>query len=552
MFASSMNAAPQASAAVVDTKARTRPRRVRGLLAWLGLLAFACTAFWQTGASQDYKNVATQATIVLTVLGLSVWTVRSSGLPRRLRWGLAALAWAPIWLVSPLGPVELINNGNTGIAGWRWRWFGKPDELLKVVATRPGVELDWRTTPQDYASFLGGEYWAEVDGVSLDTDWSARPPKELWRQPIGAGWSGFAIVGDYAITQEQRGESEMVVCYELRTGNVAWSHADEVRWDPGGGGALGGVGPRATPTVVEGRVYSHGATGILNCIDARTGEVVWSRDTLADFDADQLAWGKAGSPLVVGDLVVLSVGGVGDSSLVAFNRETGEEVWAGGKRRSSYATPVMMELAGQRQIVAVNEEYVTAHDPTNGEVLWEYPWLGNSDGNASASQPVPVGDDRIFLSKGYGEPAQLVQIARAEDGSWSAEGIWRKPVMRTKLGNVVIRDGYVYGIDDVDMECIALDTGKRMWKKRRRPAFGHGQIILVGDVILVLSESGELVLVEASPKKFKELASFQAIEGVTWNNPALAGNVLLVRNAEEAACFELPIKGAVSDQLSAR
>jgi outer membrane protein assembly factor BamB len=177
-------------------------------------------------------------------------------------------------------------------------------------------------------------------------------------------------------------------------------------------------------------------------------------------------------------------------------------------------------------------------------VLWEYPWLGNSDGNASASQPVPVGGDRLFLSKGYGEPAQLIQIAKGEDGAWSAEGIWRKAVMRTKLGNVVIRDGYVYGIDDVDMECIELDTGKRQWKKRRRPAFGHGQIILVGDVIVLLSETGELVLVEASPKKFNELAAMPAIEGVTWNNPALSGNLLLVRNAEEAACFELPLAPA--------
>jgi outer membrane protein assembly factor BamB len=523
-----------------------RPRRVRGLLAWWGLLAIGCTAFWQTGASQDYKNVMTQIALVMAVLGLSVWLLRSSGLPRRRRWGLAALAWAPLWLVSPLGPVELINNGNTGIAGWRWRWFGKPDELLSAATTQPPVELNWRTTPNDYPSFLGGGYWAEVENVALDPDWAARPPKPLWRQPIGAGWSSFAVVGDYAVTQEQRGEHEMIVCYETRTGNIAWSHADEVRWDPGGGGALGGVGPRATPTVADGRVYAQGATGILNCLDARTGEKIWSRDTLEEFQADQLAWGKAGSPLIVDETVVLSVGGTNDNSLVAFDRHDGRTIWAAGKRRSSYATPVLVELAGTRQIVVVNEEFVTAHDAASGEELWEYPWTGSSDGNASASQPVPVGGDRLFLSKGYGEPAQLIQIARADDGTFSAESIWRKPLMRTKFGNVVIRDGYVYGIDDVDLECIELETGKRVWKKRRRPAFGHGQIILVGDVIVVLSESGELVLVEASRKKFNELASMPAIEGVTWNNPALAGDLLLVRNAEEAACFELPLEVAVS------
>jgi outer membrane protein assembly factor BamB len=523
-----------------------RPKRLALLFGWWALLAAATVVVWLTDIAQDYKNVSLQIALVLALGGLSTWTLRSSGLASPKRWWAAALIWTPVWAISPIGPVQLINNGNTGIADWRWRWAPAHDETLERAVAAPTVQLDWKETDRDYPRFLGNGNWAEVKGVELEADWNANQPKLLWKQPIGAGWSGFAIVGDYAVTQEQRGDQEMVVCYELKTGKVAWSHADEARWDPSGPGALGGVGPRATPTIHQGRVYTHGATGILNCIDARSGKLIWRHDTLAEYGAENISWGKSDSPLIVDDNVVVSVGGLDNKSLVAFNCETGAEAWAAGSHRSSYASPVLTEIAGVRQILAVNENFLTAHDAATGEVLWEHPWPGDSNGNASASQPVPVGEDRIFLSKGYGIQSQLVEVSRelaqdSGDDKWSTAVVWSKPVLRTKLGNVVIRDGVIYGIDDIDMDAAELETGKRRWKKRRRPELGHGQIILVGDKILVISESGELVLLAADPKKYRELAKLQAIEGVTWNNPAISGKYLLVRNAEEAACFELPL-----------
>lgn len=523
-----------------------KPQRFVFLLGWWLLLVLVTACVWlidDAQMSQDYKNSTLQVTLILAIVGASVWTIRSSSLSNRCRWAAAAALWAPLWFVSPLGPVKLINNGNTGVAGWRWRWAPAHDEQL-VIENAVGVER-WRETPQDYPRFLGKGHWAEVEGVDLADDWESTPPQLLWKQPIGAGWGAFAIVGDYAVTQEQRGNQELVVCYELQTGKVAWAHADEARWDPSGPGALGGVGPRATPTIHEGRVYTHGATGIVNCLDAATGKRLWSHDTLAEYDAQNISWGKADSPLVVDDNIVISVGATDDHSLVAFNLETGKEAWAAGTRRSSYASPVLAEIASVRQILVVNEDFLTSHDAATGEVLWEHAWPGNSDGNASASQPVPVGENRIFLSKGYGIPSQLLQVRRDDHDDWSTEPIWSKPVLRTKLGNVVIRDGVIYGIDDIDMDSADLETGKRRWKKRRRPELGHGQIMLVGDKILVISESGELVLLAVDKKKYRELAKFQAIEGVTWNNPALSGNYLLLRNAEEAACYKLPKAGDI-------
>jgi outer membrane protein assembly factor BamB len=363
------------------------------------------------------------------------------------------------------------------------------------------------------------------------------------------------VVGNYAVTQEQRGGREFVTCYRVESGEVVWTHADDTRFDPDNfQGGLGGVGPRATPTIADGKVITQGGTGIVNCLDARTGAVRWSHDTAKEFDTDVLVWGKSGSPLVAGDLVIVNVGAPSDpaareqfnASLVAFDLETGAVRWTAGNRRASYASPMVATLAGQRQIVMVNESYVTSHRLTDGEVLWEHPWAHEQDYNASASQPIPLPGDRLLLSKGYGVGASLIDVARDDAGQWAVQPVWSppiKPVMKTKFTNAVLRDGFVYGLDDVILECIELETGTVQWKKRRQPPFGYGQIMLVGDVILVLTESGELLLVEASPERYHELAGIQALdrENVTWNTPAFAPPYLLIRNSREAACYRLPL-----------
>jgi outer membrane protein assembly factor BamB len=387
----------------------------------------------------------------------------------------------------------------------------------------------------------------------LETDWSLHPPQEVWRTDVGAGWSGFAVVGDYAITQEQRGDQELVVCYRVAsdkpTGETVWSHADEIRFDPGGAGALGGVGPRATPTIHNERVYTMGATGIVNCLDAFTGKAIWTHDTLAEHDLINIMWGKANSPLVLedskkGTLVVVSVGAPG-ASLVAYDAETGKQVWAAGDARSSYASPIAAEILGEKLILSVNEDVVTAHQTDTGEIVWEHEWLGNSDSDASASQPIPLPGDLLFLSKGYGIGSQLLQFSRGDDGQLQAEEIWARKVMKTKMGNVVIKDGFVYGLDGGLMQCIDVTDGSNQWKKRRVPAIGHGQIMLVGQHIVVLSESGELILVEATPDEYREVATMRVFppEQVTWNNVAFSSPYLLLRNAEQAVCLKMPLAG---------
>jgi hypothetical protein len=244
-----------------------------------------------------------------------------------------------------------------------------------------------------------------------------------------------------------------------------------------------------------------------------------------------------------------------NSSLVTFDANTGVIRWTAGARQASYASPIVATLVGERQIIVVNEGWVTSHRASDGRVLWEHVWAEDRDTTASCSQPVPLDGDRLFLSKGYSVGGgSLVSIKRDAEGNVSAVPLWDPPiknVMKTKLCNVVVRDGFIYGLDDVLLECIELETGAVQWRKRRRPAFGHGQVMLVGNTLVVLSETGELALVEANPREYRELASIQALSdaNVTWNNPAFAPPYLLLRNGRESACYRLPMKegGGVSE-----
>jgi outer membrane protein assembly factor BamB len=538
-----------------STTQAPRPHSRATRHAWFPLLVLGLVTVWwlRHGSYAQYQTFHHLLALLASALAVSLWFALCGAGARRTRWWIIGGAW--LTFAAALALFRPVYNGDMGIFGWRLRFQPRPDELLQPLDSA-GEITDWQTTPRDYPRFLGQGDWAEVHGVALETDWHTHPPREMWRREIGAGWSAFAIVGNYAVTQEQRGEHELVSCYRLDSGESVWTHADRARFDPADvAGSLGDIGPRATPTIVGERIFTQGGTGIVNCLDARTGRALWSHDTAEEFDVPVTLWGKSGSPLVLGDLVIVSIGAAADderakqfhSSLVAFDVESGEVRWAAGSRKAAYASPIAATFEGERQIIAVNEGWITAHRAADGKVLWEHPWENAADTTASASQPVAVGRDRLFISKGYGVGASLLAVKRNTEGLFTARPLWNPPIMRvmkTKFCNVVIRDGFVYGLDDVLLECIDLETGKVRWKKRRTPEFGHGQTMLVGDVILVLSETGELALVAATPDEYRELASLQALgdANVTWNNPAFAPPYLVVRNNREAACYRLPLR----------
>jgi len=494
----------------------------------------------------DLKNIISRATSAAALLVVTVWAILVSSWSSKVKFKiLLGMLLITAVAVACFRLENFSGDMNFTVVP---RWAPDRDELLDDLT--PTASLAMPLPPESAATrsfrqFLGDQRDGAVTGVELATDWTKHPPRELWRQPIGAGWSGFAVVGQFAVTQEQRGDEELIVCYELATGKVAWVHSDPVRFTS----VLGGDGPRATPTIDGDRVYVQGATGILNCLAMANGEKRWSHNIIKETGADQIAWGRSGSPLVTEELVIVSAGASGGKSLVAYDKLDGELVWSGGDGRASYASPMRSTFAGVPQVLIVNESWISGHRLADGRELWQHPWSGSSDGSANTSQPVDLGDGSFVITKGYGRGAERFEVRR-EGGGFVAESVWGpKGVLKTKMTNAVLRNGFLYGLSGGILECVEATTGERHWKRGR---YGHGQVLVVGQVLLITAEDGRLLLVEATPGAHRELASMQALSDKTWNTPALAGRYLLVRNHVEAVCYELALrKSSTSDAETA-
>jgi outer membrane protein assembly factor BamB len=415
-----------------------------------------------------------------------------------------------------------------------YRWQPTAEDRLLATSKSPSVAAA-STEPLGvvtWSEFRGPHRDAVVPGVDLATDWQAQPPREVWRKKIGPGWSSFAIAGNRLFTQEQRGENELVVCYDANTGEERWRHETPARfWE-----SVAGAGPRATPTLAQGGLFALGATGVLARFDPVNGKVVWQRNLKDDSQRDLPVWGFSSSPLVVGDVVVVHAGGQGDKGLFAYDIADGKLRWQVAAGDHSYASAQLATVAGRESLLMLTNDGLTAHDPATGKLLWDHPW---KFGNYRAVQPLVVDAKHVLLGTGMGAGTRYIEIEPGEPAP-KINTLWTTAEMKPDYNDYVAHKGYLYGFDHNIFSCIDLATGKRLWKKGR---YGNGQVLLLPDAdqLLVLSESGEAVLLRTNPEKLDELARHQVLEGKTWNHPALVGNRLYSRNGEEMSCFELPV-----------
>jgi outer membrane protein assembly factor BamB len=399
----------------------------------------------------------------------------------------------------------------------------KSDERLVTVPGAKSVN-----TPLDWPGFRGRDRDGIVRGVRIATDWSASPPKELWRRPIGPGWSSFSVHGDVFYTQEQRGEEEIVAAYRVSTGAPVWKHRDPARfWE-----SNAGPGPRGTPTISNGRIYSFGATGILNVLDEATGRRIWTRNVSTDSNVQVPDWGFSSSPVLVDDLVIVAAAG----KLVAYDMATGAPRWMGPDRGQGYSSPQVLNIQGVPQIVLLDAKGATSVSPANGAPLWEVT-VTSSGMSAPIVQPAMTADGDLLITAGDISGVHRFAIANGPSG-WSATSRWSTNGLKPYFNDFVVHEGHAYGFDGSLLACIDVADGKRKWKGGR---YGNGQLVLLPDqdLLLVVTEEGELALVSATTDKFTELGRIPAITGKTWNHPVLAGDVLLVRNGEEMAAFRL-------------
>ncbi|MBX7165599.1 MAG: PQQ-binding-like beta-propeller repeat protein [Pirellulales bacterium] len=509
---------------------------------WLGLFVWlaAAMALWLYKASA----ISQEPTLAAGFAAASTWVIwpwlaRLSGWSVRARWSVLAGLIGLVVLFAAGVRFDGIDGASQANFTWRFRPAQRGAARTALQPTDAPAAQGSATTstparadaPSDYPRFRGADGQGTVNGANLDRDWTQHPPVERWRRAVGLGWSAFAVAGDHAVTQEQRGEEECVVCYQRDSGQELWIHKDPVHYVE----HATGDGPRATPTIAGQRVLTLGGTGVLNCLNRQTGERHWSVDLLADNDAPLLRYGMCGSPLVVGDLVIACAGGVHDASLVAYHVESGQRAWRAGQDEAAYASPALIRLGNTEQVVALNKATLESRNPATGELIWSTPWWKDIEA-MNCSQVSPLGDRRLFLATGYGKGATLYELTPGVL-PWQVGVVWKSRDLQCKFCTAVVRDGFAYGLDNGILACISLADGKRQWKKGR---YGHGQILLVDDLLLVQAENGHLVLVEATPEKHNELADVAVLEGKTWNHPALADNQLFLRNDHEAVCLELP------------
>lgn len=511
----------------------------------LALVSVGLIAIWAFAGDQLDLGQKRFATIALGLLGLALltlWIVLLSG----LSW-LARIAWIML-LVLVGGSLNVDFDGDMKPTVSIWWLDQRLSKLEAHRASQKKVEGELKLAgvgPLDVPAFRGIHRDGIIPGPDLAGDWKTQPPKQLWKQPIGGGYAGFVGVGGVLFTIEQRGKFEVVACYDATTGSERWKYEHAAHFQE----ALGGPGPRATPTFFDGKLYSLGATGHLACLDAATGKPLWTKEIL-EGNAN-IQWGMSGSPLVFDDLVVVNPGAQNEASkgkaLMAFDRNTGAVRWTSGDTRAGYSSPQLFTIAGERQVLMFDGEGLGGYDPKDGKRLWWFAYPTYQGINVA--QPIQIDSERILISAGYGVGSALVRIAKNGD-QWEAKREpWKEESLMSKFASPVLHEGFIYGLDDGILACFDAKTGERKWKGGR---YGHGQVLLRGNTLFIQCETGDMVLVKANPAKHEELAKQKVFDdNKTWNTPLLHGGQAFVRSASEMAGFILPEAGPAAKKEAA-
>ncbi len=425
-----------------------------------------------------------------------------------------------------------------------YRWSPSPEDLLVAIrqaqpnpVSMISAEVAQALLTPAWPSFRGADRTGRQHGSLISRNWST-PPQLLWRITAGPSWSSFAVAGDLLFTQEQRGEFESVVSYDANSGKELWVHEVQTRFEE----AIGGPGPRATPTLAnltskDGTIipalFALGANGTLMRLNPATGAQVWRLELQELAGRTPPIWGFSSSPLVVGSKVIVHAGG--EQGVFGFDLATGELVWSAPSGDHSYSSPQLNEILGQDSVLMLTNNGLEIFDPTNGRVRLNYEW--KCPGYRSL-QPYVFNGDSILLPTQSG--TRLIRVSETENAGLTSADIWTSRKLKPDFNDFVVFDGHIYGFDGSIFTCIEMETGDRVWKGGR---YGKGQVLLLADsgLLLVAAETGKVVILSASPEGPVELASFQALAGKSWSHPVVIGDRLFLRNAQEAVCFRLPM-----------
>jgi outer membrane protein assembly factor BamB len=449
---------------------------------------------------------------------------------------LCLVLLAGVWSAMLLGRLD----GFTGnyFPQFAWRWSATDEQKLKPLGAKlnseNGAEVapgEWNPTVAQWPGFRGAERNGRVQGVVYDLNWTTSPPREVWRIPLGPAWSSFAYVSGRLFTQEQRGQDEVISCYDAGNGKLIWAHAETARFTE----VVSGPGPRATPTYHEGRLYAYGAKGILCALDATSGELIWRHDLMKEVNARVPMWGFSSSPLVLGGVVIIHADGNGANGLIAFDTVDGESVWRVASQGMNFSSAQPVQLDGRSFAVFADAQGVLAVDPANGQVAWKFT-PSDWDGPAMV-QVQQIDETSLIVPLGDGIGTARLSVLREGD-EWKVTEQWNSKQLKPTFNDFVYHDGYLYGFDRNIFTCVDAQTGKRQWKRGR---YGFGQVVLLADrsQLIVATEKGEAVLLEADPANHAERGRVRIVSGKTWNHPIVADGHLFLRNGSETVCLNL-------------
>jgi outer membrane protein assembly factor BamB len=379
----------------------------------------------------------------------------------------------------------------------------------------------------DWPSFRGPHHNGISDEKGLKTTWESALPM-VWQKPIGAGFSTVAAVGDRLFTGGTAEGKQVIFCLKADTGDIVWQKPLEDAYPEG----QGGDGPRATPTIDGGRLYMLGARGKLVCLQADSGNEIWSTTF-----SNMPQWGYSGSVLIDGELAITS-GGANDGGLVALDKKSGKVVWKCGDDPAGYATPYPFDFGGKHYVFGFTGESAIIVEPASGRQLWRVPW--KTDWNVNAAAPI-FHEGHLFLSSGYSTGSALYKLS-VDGDKLAGEEVWReKKLFLNKFQSCVLYEGNLYGCDQNALICADFLTGKEKWREVRGPKgkYQNGTVVLAEGNLFVLTEQGVLQIGKASPDGWKPQTTADVLDGRCWTVPVIDRGRLYARNLERLACFNL-------------
>jgi outer membrane protein assembly factor BamB len=516
-----------------------QPLRRKGLFGLTGIVLWIVMAFVQLAIVAD-------SAVPMVVLGClwaagTVWVAWSVWAFSFFRAGGVAVGSGIVGLGVVLLWSLIDVTGLTGDAEVEFAWRRNRESLTESPATVSGTVSTIGSVA--WPGYLGSNRDGQISNFDVNDDWASHPPRELWRMSCGHGWSSFAATETTLFGQEQLNGTDCVTARDLNTGDVIWT-ASENR--PGFKSGMGGHGPRATPTLhvnTDGDttnvvLFSIGPTGLLSCLDANDGRGIWQTDVTDLFPGDNLSHGVCGSPLVVDDMVVVCPPAPQGPCLAAFDMADGKLVWqCKSDWRASYASPCLLTICDHPQIVLHAGPGALAVDPADGRVLWRFAWTNEWDNNATQPQQLSEHPNDLLLATGYRGGAVRLAFSLDGEGHVQPQEIWKtSSTMRTKFCNFAQFGNVVVGLDNGILCGVDAETGRRLWKNGR---YGHGQILKVGEHLMVMEERGRLNLLKPDAEGHHPLGNVAALDRKTWNHPVLVDDFLILRNDQEIVCLQL-------------